>query len=184
MSRCLAVCAVLAIGAACGDSARPSLGLTRVFRAADVAGCTYASPVVATPPGAATLVAIATTDGAVVAYDLDGALRWQTALPAEAGERAWIGATPVVIDDARIAVAWQDTAAAGDARRRHRVAVLDAATGAVDPAFPIATLAATAAAPGGGRVGFLPSNAFSRSQLVHARRAGDTLGAIYVSFGN
>lgn len=183
----LAVIAATSVAAGgCGDDLRPPppLGLARAFRAPEVTGCTYASPVIAASAGAAPLVVTATTEGVVTAYGVDGALRWQTTLPAGDGNRAWIGATPAVIDDRWIVVAWQDAAAAGDDRHRHQVAVLDVATGAIDPEFPIVTLAATATAAGGGTVEFLPANNFSRSQLVHARRAGDTLGVVYASFGN
>jgi hypothetical protein len=184
-SRAAGITAIVAACAGCGDNlAPPPLGLERAFRTAELAGCTYASPVLAAPAGAAAAIVVATTDGVVAAYELDGAPRWQTALPAAAGYRAWIGATPAVIDDRLIAVAWQETVADGEARRSHHVAVLDAQTGALDPAFPVVTLAATAPATGGGSVDFLPANNFSRSQLVHARRAGDTLGVVYVSFGN
>jgi hypothetical protein len=157
----------------------PGLGLERAVRTADVTGCTYASPVVAGDQ-----LVIATTDGVVAAYGVDGAPRWQTTLPAPAGYRAWIGATPAVVDDHWIVVAWQDAVIDGEDRVAHHVAVLDAATGALDPAFPIATLAATAPAYDGTPVEFLASNNFSRSALIHARRAGDDLGVVYVGFGN
>ncbi len=130
------------------------------------------------------MVVIATTDGVVAAYGVDGVQRWQTRLPSDGGYRAWIGATPAVIDDRWIVVAWQDTVATGEDRRSHQVAVLDVATGALDPAFPIVTLAATVPVAGGGTVDFVAANNFSRSQLVHARRASDSLGVVYVSFGN
>jgi hypothetical protein len=176
--------------AGCGDDHLPlaapptPLGLSRAFRTADLAGCTYASPVVVAPAAGAEAVVIATTDGVVAAYGADGAPRWETRLPAAAGDRAWIAATPAVIDDRWIVVAWQETVATGEDRRRHQVAVLDAATGALDPTFPILTLAATATATGGGTVDFIAANNFSRAQLVHARRAGEVLGVVYASFGN
>lgn len=174
----------LALLVGCGDNLQPApLGLERAVRTDDVAGCTYASPVIVST-ASATSVVIATTEGVVAAYDVDGALRWQVAMPAAAGSRAWIGATPVVVDDRWIVVAWQETIANGEARSRHQVAVLDAATGALDPQFAIATLTASKPAPGGGTVSFLPANNFSRSSLVHARRTGDELGVVYVSFGN
>jgi hypothetical protein len=165
---------------ACGGGGdETGLGLERAVRTADVTGCTYASPVVA-----GDRVVIATTDGVVAAYGVDGAPRWQTTLPSPAGYRAWIGATPAVVEDHRVVVAWQDAVIDGEDRVAHHVAVLDAATGALDPAFPITTLAATAPAHDGATVEFLASNNFSRSALVHARRAGDELGVVYVGFGN
>lgn len=166
----------------CGDDREP-LVLARAFVTPENAGCTYASPVVAAPGGVATVIT-ATTEGVVAAYEVDGTARWQVTLPAPAGFRAWIGATPAVIDDQLIVVAWQDTVATGEERTSHRVAVLDAETGALDPAFPIVTLAATVPASGGGAVEFLPAYNFSRSELVHARQAGEGLGVVYVSFGN
>lgn len=167
--------------AGCGDNLQaPPLGLHRAVRTADVTGCTYASPVIA---GAD--VIIATTEGVVAAYDAGGAVRWQITLPAADGYRAWVGATPVVIDEPGaagerwIVVAWQEAIAGGEQRTRHQVAVLDARTGALAPGFPIVTLAAP-----GSPIEFIANNNFSRSQLVHARRAGDTLGVVYMSFGN
>lgn len=176
------VIAGMVLAAGCGDNGGP-LGLARAFKTPENAGCTYASPVVAAPGGDATVIT-ATTEGVVAAYGIDGTARWQVTLPAPAGFRAWIGATPAVIDDRLIVVAWQETVATGEERTSHRVAVLDAATGAIDPAFPIVTLAASVPASGGGTVDFLPAYNFSRSQLVHARRAGEALGVVYVSFGN
>jgi hypothetical protein len=171
--------------AGCGDNQpAPPLGLARAFRTPELSGCTYASPVIAAPAGGTAVVVVATTDGVVAAYDLDGAPRWQIALPADPGYRAWIGATPAVIDERWIVVAWQDTVATGEDRRAHHIVVLDATTGAPDPAFPAVTLAATKPADGGGTVDFLPANNFSRSHLVHARRGGDTLGVVYASYGN
>lgn len=174
------LCFALALVAAgCGDGhAPPPLALARAVRTPDVAGCTYASPVVA-----AGNVVIATTEGVVAAYGTDGAPRWQVTLPAAAGYRAWVGATPVAIDDHWIVVAWQETVVGREDRARHQVAVLDAATGAIDAGFPIVTLSARTLAPDG-MVDFLPANNFSRSTLVHARRAGEALGVVYVSFGN
>ncbi len=78
-------------------------------------------------------------------------------------------------------VAWQD--AIGETRSAHHAAVIDAATGALDPAFPTVTL--TASVPGhGGNVPFLAANNFSRSTLITAKRPGDDLGMVYVTFGN
>ncbi|MDX2087289.1 MAG: hypothetical protein SFX73_05545 [Kofleriaceae bacterium] len=171
----------LLLVAACGDNITPppgELALARVFRAATLTGCTYASPVLARD-----LVIVATTEGVVAAYDHDGALAWKITLPAPPGQRAWIGATPVVIEDAHLVIAWQDTEG-DETRRAHHVAVLDVTTGALDTMFPMVTLAAEKPAHGGGTVPFLPANNFSRSQLVHARRPGEELGVVYVSFGN
>jgi hypothetical protein len=167
--------------AACGDNTKPppgALSLARAFRADELSGCTYASPVIA-----GDLVIVATTEGVVAAYEHDGDVAWQTTLPTPTGQRAWIGATPTVIDGTRLVVAWQDTEG-NETRRAHHVAVLDIATGALDAAFPTLTLAAEKPANGGGTVPFLPANNFSRSQLVHARRPGEELGVVYVSFGN
>lgn len=179
-----ALALVLAVTASCGDNlhtvdADATVGLTRAFRTADVPGCTWASPVQVVAGGESRIV-IATTEGVIVAYDRAGTERWRLTLPGPTGGRAWLAATPAVVDD-RLVVVWQD--AIGEARSAHRAAVIDAATGALDPAFPIVTL--TASAPGAdGDVPFLASNNFSRSALVAARRPGDELGVVYATFGN
>lgn len=166
----------LALLVACGDSAvtPPThvVRLERVARTADLAGCAFASPVVA-----GELVVVATGQGIVTAYTQDGAVRWETQLaPVTAGDRAWIAATPVVVAG-QLVVVWQDTGA-GDERHAHHAAVLDAATGAIDARYPTLTFAAQKPAFGGGTVTFSNATAFSRSKLV---ASGTT---VYVSFGN
>ena len=161
---------------ACGDNTRPAshaVSLTRAVRTADVAGCAWASPIVT--GGADPLVVVVTGEGVVVAYTPEGAVRWQTTLPSPAGQRAWIAATPALIDD-HLVIAWQD--AEGDRRTAHHVGVVNAATGALDPAFPIVTLAATKPAAGGGEVVFEPATQFSRATIVVLGRRA------YVSVGN
>jgi hypothetical protein len=181
MVRFLVLVALLATPVGCGDNVPPASRAVTWHRAArtdDVAGCAWASPI-----EAGGLVVVATGAGTVVAYTPDGEVRWQTALPAPDGDRAWIAATPVVVDG-HLVVAWQDAVLGTDARLAHHVAVLDAATGALDPAFPTATLAASRPSADGGTVAFSPATQFSRSTLIAARRAGDTLGVVYVTFGN
>jgi len=178
----VAVIGVLA--AACGDNlefATHAVTLERVVRTDELPGCAWASPVVT--PGEAPLVVVATGQGVVTAYEPGGAVRWQTTLPVPADRRAWIASTPAVVDN-YLVLAWQVTAATGSTRFAHQVGVLDAATGALDPAFPIVTLAATKPATGGGQVTFNPPTQFSRAAIVAARRPGDVLGMAYVSVGN
>jgi hypothetical protein len=176
--------AALALLAGCGDNAAPPrrvVRLERVVRSQDVPGCAWASPVLTAET--APSVIVATGAGIVTAYALDGEMRWQTTLTAPtAGDRAWIAATPVVVGD-RLVVAWQN-ADANNTRHAHHVAALDTATGALDPTFPTITLGATKPATGGGVVSFDDATQFSRSTLVAARRPGDTLGVVYVSYGN
>jgi hypothetical protein len=181
------------LAAACGDNLPPAADagaplpgeprLERAFRSADLPGCTWASPVLVEAAGE-TRVLVATTEGRVAAYGAGGELRWSFDLPADEGERAWLAATPAAIGD-RVALAWQVAEAGGEARRAHRVAVIDADRGRLDPDFPIVTLAAEVeASDGSGPVSFLPANGFSRAALAHGRRAGDELGLVYVAFGN
>ena len=174
-------CIPLLLVAGCGDDVVPSttLAWSMVGQTTPLAGCTYASPVVV--PGTGHVI-VGTSAGEVVAYDADGAVVWATTLPADAGRRAWLAATPVLVRD-RLVVAWQDAAVAGDDRTAHYVAVLDATTGALDPAFPTATLTATMAGADGAVV-FNAATAFSRSALAYAPGAGAALGSVYVSFGN
>jgi hypothetical protein len=182
--RAVARLSVVMLATGCGDNAHPASGsvtLARAFRSEDLPGCAWASPVVT--GGSDPLVVVATGQGVVSAYAPDGSVRWQTTVTAPTpGDRAWIAATPAVVDD-ELVIAWQDADASG-ARHAHHVGVLSAAIGAPDVAFPVATLAAAEPATGGGQVAFRDSNQFSRSTLISARRAGDTLGVVYVSFGN
>jgi hypothetical protein len=179
---------ILLAAAACGDDAgAPSArSLTLAAQTAELVGCMYASPTLV-PRGddpADAWVVVATTAGEVVAYDASGAEVWSTTLPAAAGRRAWIAATPALVDDTLV-VAWQDAAADSGARASHHVAVLDVASGALDDAFPILTLTATRPSADGGDVVFNAATAFSRSALVHAPPAsGGGRGTVYVSFGN
>ncbi len=175
-------CVVLA--GACGDNLPPAshaVELVRHLRTEDVPGCTYASPILAS--GDDPLVILATTEGQIVAYSADGEERWRHELASVTpGDRAWIGATPVIVDDLLVVV-WQD-ADGGDRRHAHHAAVLDARTGERDPSFATLTFAAREPAFDGGTVVFNPGTAFSRSRLVAARLPGETLGVVYASFGN
>src|SRR5690349_2534157 len=125
---------LLLVLAACGDNLHPKVTLQRVFRSDDTNGCAWASPVVT--GGDDPLVVVATGEGLVTAYTPDGDVRWQTLIAAlTAGDRAWIAATPAIVDD-HVVIAWQD-ADEQDQRHAHHVAVLSAETGALDPAFPV-----------------------------------------------
>ncbi len=166
---------------ACGDNHDSVLVVERVARTAEVAGCSYASPVIVHAPDP--LVVVATTEGVIIAYEPDGDVRWQATLSAiTPGDRAWIGATPAAIDGLLV-VAWQD-ADAGDRRHAHHAAVIDAATGKLDVRFSPVRFAATKPAATGGIVTFNDATAFSRSKIIASRRAGEELGVAYVSFGN
>jgi hypothetical protein len=173
--------AALFVLVGCGDNVHPKVKLQRAFRSADTAGCAWASPVVT--GGDDPLVVVATGEGVVTAYTPDGDVRWQTLVAAlTAGDRAWIAATPAIVDD-HVVIAWQDADESSN-RHAHHVAVLSATTGALDPTFPTVALTASLPATGGGQVAFLDSTQFSRSTLIAARRPGDTLGVVYVSYGN
>jgi len=168
-----ALALAVALGA-CGDNIvedAPPIEMSRVARSDDTAGCALGSPVLA-----ADVVITATRHGVVSAHDRAGALRWQVTLPAlTPGDTAWIAATPAVVGD-RVVLAWQD-AATDRTRHAHWAAVLDPATGALDPAYPPVRLAASVAG-NGGPVTFNDATAFTRSALV-ARG-----NHVYVSAGN
>ena len=176
----------LALLGACGgrsDPAGSELALEQAFRADELPGCTWASPVLIDAAGEKRVV-VGTTEGRVAAYSRAGELRWSLDLSAGDAERAFLAATPVAFGD-RLVVVWQTTTGGLDVRLEHHVAVLDAAAGAIDARFPVLTLAAEAdAVDGGAPVAFLPANSLSRSALVLGHRAGDELGLVYVSFGN
>jgi outer membrane protein assembly factor BamB len=161
---------------ACGDNTPPAVvEWQRAFRTADLEGCALASPVLA-DSSAGPVVIVATSEGVIAAYQQDGMIRWQLKLPANTGHRAWLAATPALVDKFLV-VAWQD--AIGESRISHHVAVVNVDTGILEGAFPTLTLSATAQG-----IPFLPSNAFSRAAIVAARRGGEELGVAYVSFGN
>lgn len=123
-----------------------------------------------------------------------GGERWRIRLPAADGERAFVVATPARVGR-RLVVAYHTTRQSSetrepgrnlnDARVRQMVAVVDVEAGRVDPEFEPLTveLSAPAHEPGR-RVEFLATNALARGALVHAAVPGETLGRVYVTFGN
>ncbi|HTE50305.1 MAG TPA: hypothetical protein VK698_05480 [Kofleriaceae bacterium] len=187
-------CAGLVLFAACGGSGgdddddddgviESPVGLERAFRADDLPGCTWASPVLV-EAGGETRVVVATTEGRVAAYSRAGEPRWNLDLPPGDDVLSFVSGTPAVSGD-RVVLAWQTTTGGLNVRVAHHIAVIDVAAGQIDPRFPIVTLSADVEpGDGGGPVSFLPSNSLSRASLVLGHRAGDELGLVYVSFGN
>ena len=151
-------------------------------------GCLLGSPLSYDGPDGPAVV-VASGDGriAAIAQD-DGRTLFSVRLPARPDQMAHVLATPVMVDDHRLAVAWQDVPAgtrspATDTRFSHRVAIVDLERGELDDAFPIVELAGGASATAGGIVDFQPEYALSRASLVHV--GGDPgSGYVYVSFGN
>ncbi|MGE0786990.1 MAG: PQQ-binding-like beta-propeller repeat protein [Sandaracinaceae bacterium] len=167
----------------------PPIGyaLRAAWRSETFDGCVLASPLL---DDARAHLIVLSGDGRVVALDpVTGATAWSVSLPHADGELAHVIATPHVMGD-RLFVAWQDVdAAAGDPaaapRSAHHVAVIDLATGAIDPSYETLTLAASVPSRDGtGDVEFLASNALSRSRLVGFSDAAHPEGLVYVSFGN
>jgi hypothetical protein len=165
----------------------PEIDVSRAWKSETFAGCVLASPLLGPDRDQ---VIVASGDGSVVALAPDsGAIAWRLALPAPEGELAHVIATPALIGGDRMVIAWQDVLAASPdpaaaPRSAHHVAMIDLARGAIDPAFPILTLAGSRPDADGGTVEFAASNALSRSRLIHTAAAGHELGLVYVSFGN
>jgi outer membrane protein assembly factor BamB len=155
------------------------------------AGCTFASPLPVDGANGTALL-VAASDGTLAAVDaVSGVLQWRVTLPAPAGEQPILVATPVIAGGhAFVAYHTIAAGAAGAAydvrapRRRHRLAAVDLALGAVDDAFPPFDFAAAVPGNDGATISFLPAHAMARGELVHVRPAGATLGRVYVSFGN
>ncbi|HVK83723.1 MAG TPA: hypothetical protein VM513_06430 [Kofleriaceae bacterium] len=175
--------------AACGDNLAhypdaPSdsdVRLARAFRTESLPGCAYASPVLV-EAGGETRALVVTSQGWVAAYTLDGEQRWAFELEAPGDEAAELAATPVAVGH-RAVIAWQNRGADSQSRSSHHAAVVDVATGTLDPEFPELTFAASQ--PGNdGEVMFRATNAYSRSTIVLGKRPGDELGLAYVGFGN
>lgn len=175
----------LLAGCAAQSPATPKPGdiaLRRVFVSdPSKAGCFAGSPRIVRSRG---------EDGVLVADDrlrvLDprsGKELWTATLPVDESDQAEIIATPVSVSSSRVVVAWQDVDRRTSERVRHRAAVVDLETRAVDPTYPVVTFAATKQTSAGA-VDFLPGHALSRSELVHAVPEGEREGRVYVSFGN
>jgi len=149
--------------------------------------CLYASPILY--KNDATEQILQAVGPFIVALDpISGQEIWRVEMPAPEGEVAVIIGTPEITAE-KLVVAYYatDSAAASDAqpeRLRHRVAVVDLKTQALDPAFPTIELTGSFEATGGGVVPFLPSNALARAQVVIAKVAGEMYGHAYVTFGN
>lgn len=168
----------------CGDNHQASkVSATRVARTVDLPGCAWASPVRVggnVNPG----VIVATTQGYLARYDVNGVVQWQTQLPRNnANAVSWIAATPVVIDDLLVMV-WQQTDGSLNTRDGHFVGVFDVNTGAERSEFPRVRLRAQQPATDGGVVEFLDAHNFSRATLVSYRANPMQLGHVYVGFGN
>ena len=164
--------------------------LERAWQTERFDGCLLASTLRADVPDGTRVIATS-GDGSVHAFDPDTGDRvWSLELPEAEGQMAYAIATPVIVPGNRLVLTWQSVRAdspdpAAAPRTSHSVAVIDLATGRLDPAFAELTLAARQPDwTGTGEVVFAPGNALSRSRLVHAPLAGSELGLVYVSFGN
>lgn len=128
------------------------------------------------------VVVVASTNGTVVAIDAaTGSENWRVELPTPSGGVPVLFATPGRIGK-YLFVAY--AASEGGVRQQHLVSVVDLRAGELAPGFPTLELKATKPANGGGTVVFNPPTALARAALVNAGRGDDTLGMLYVSFGN
>jgi len=124
-----------------------------------------------------------------------GETLWTVIPAAPDGEDPYIVSTPIVLGD-RLFVLYHTTtrpdgAEPGqhrhnlyDYRQRHLVSAIDLASRAVDPDFPPVELDATATDVDGNPVPFLTNNNLGRAMVNHAMGPGETLGTLYLTFGN
>ena len=184
-----------------GDQPTPppeTLTLTRLFptetnKKLSFFGCLFASPLRYKAAGGDRII-VADGGGSVSALNpTTGALVWQLRLPVNDTEDPFVVGTPVIVGQRLVVgyhtVAKRDKNGAGpnvvDPRLRHRVAVVDLETGQLDSAFPPIDLVASKPSwDNSGDVPFLPSRNLGRAALSHGVAPGDTLGRVYVTFGN
>ena len=163
--------------------------LTRIFPHTDdskqqFSGCIAASPLVVSSQGKP-FVFVAVSDGLLAGVQPKTGQRvWEIRLPVPEGYRPWLLATPARFQN-KLVVAYQVRALRSHERISHRVVVIDLEQRRLDSDFPGVELQAQkTSSDGTGVVRFNPATALSRSALVHAPGANDSLGSVYVSFGN
>jgi hypothetical protein len=184
-----AALAAAAAVAGCGDDLPradevAALRLERAWRGADLPGCAIASPLLVSSRGAEVVLAALATGELVATSPDDGSEVFRVALPAPDGQIAHIAATPGLVGS-RVVVAFMLERADTGERIAHQVAVVDLEARALDPGFPVITLAASQpASDGSGPVEFVPANSYSRAAVAIAQPAGSRHGLAYVGFGN
>lgn len=180
----LAALSLALVASSCGGSDRPTELRGSSAFVTDEFGCPMASPMLITSQGE-THVLVPGTDGFLRAFDPDdGTLTFSVEMPVAEGHVTDVTAPPVLFDDSHLVVALQHISPTFR-RLDHQVVVVDLETRALDPAFPTLTLSASKPDyTGTATVDFLPPNAFSRSELVHANTPDTTRGFAYVSYGN
>ena len=187
--------------ASAGDQPTPgpiTVKLTRLFptetnKKVSFFGCLFASPLHYKAASGDQII-VADGGGSVSALNpTTGALVWQLRLPVDDTEDPFVVATPVIVGQRLVVsyhtIAKRDKSGAGpnvvDPRLRHRVAVVALETGQLDSAFPPIDLVATKPSwDNSGEVAFLPHRNLGRAALRHGVAPGDTLGRVYVAFGN
>ncbi|MCA9520002.1 MAG: hypothetical protein KC609_03485 [Myxococcales bacterium] len=177
----------------------PSIQLEPLFTTAErdatlFRGCLLASPQHYVRKNGVELLIVADGGGFVTALDpLTGEVVFRTEMPAPAGEAAMIVGTPALVGSLLV-VGYHTRTATGpsgpgpnvtDLRHRHRVAVVDLEAGVLDDRFrPFDLQASKPTADGKAMVAFLAANNLGRAEVIHARAPGDTLGRVYLTFGN
>jgi hypothetical protein len=153
------------------------------FGAPTFEGCVLASPLHVKSQGE-DLVLVTPSDGKITAvHPKTGEVVFEAQLDAPAGKIPSPIATPVVVEK-RVIVAYQITDEVAR-RESHHVVALDLEARALDPDFPKLSLEIELpTSDGTGTVPFLPSNALSRSALVHGANPENPEGFVYISFGN
>jgi hypothetical protein len=173
----LALAAVAAIAAAYLVARPPRMTPGPMF-----GKCIFASPRLL-PSGERELILVAAADGLLAAVDpRTNEVAWRHQIEPPWGEANWLLATPVVVDG-KIVVAYQTYSLLAAQHTSHRVVVLDAQAGGLDPDFaPLELAARVPAADADTAIEFDPTGALSRAALAHARSRPDSLGFVYVSF--
>jgi hypothetical protein len=171
-----------AIAHAPGQVSLTSMFATAPLPSAAVGQTLIASPLLSRIEGKPRLVAAA-SNGMISLLDAEtGAPAWQIDAPAPDGQQVELVSTPALVGE-KLVIAYQ--CLDRGVRVSHRMAVIDLARQALDPAFPVLEFGAEKpAADGRSTVRFNPPTAYSHAALKHAPKKDGGLGVVYASFGN
>lgn len=171
---------------ATSDSTLP-VKLTRQFPTESSNFIKFDAPVTASPlldlTGFKPQIIVPLSDGAILFLDAEtGKETARVNIPTAPELRVLIVSTPALVET-NLIVLYQMQGKGG--RESHRIAVVDIAAHKLNPDFPILELnAEKPQADSKAMVNFISPNAFSHSEVKHAKTPGSIFGYSYVAFGN